>query len=87
MTRKRIVTGFDAQGKSVIVSDDPWPGQWDRGENDYYDDLWIFGGVPTLFDVAETTATDSFRLVPEGQRDRGARRDAPAAFRTGEAVR
>ncbi len=41
MLRRRIVTGCDAQGASVIVSDGPWPGQLDRGAQDYRDDLWL----------------------------------------------
>lgn len=67
MTRKRVVTGVDAQGRSVIVTDGPWPGQWDRGENDYYDDLWIFSEIPARLDIAETTSTAPFRIPADNE--------------------
>lgn len=64
MTRKRIVTGFDDQGRSVIVSDGPWPGRWNRGENKPWDDLWIISTVPAPLDVEETTSDGAMRIVP-----------------------
>lgn len=66
MTRKRIVTGFDTRGRSVIISDGPWPGRWDRGENDYDDYLWVITSVPAPLDIAETTTDGVTRLVPSG---------------------
>jgi uncharacterized cupin superfamily protein len=66
MTRQRIVTGFDDQGRSVIVSDGPWPGRWDRGEDEPWDDLWIIGEVPAPLDVEETTSDGAMRIVPAG---------------------
>ena len=66
MVRQRIVTGFDDQGKSVIVSSGSWPGQWDRGEHDYRDDLWLISAVPAPLDVVETTSDGPMRVVPAG---------------------
>jgi hypothetical protein len=64
MTRQRIVTGFDDQGRSVIISDRSWPGRWDRGEHDYDDYLWVITELPAPLDVAETTSPGIMRLVP-----------------------
>ncbi|HUG13986.1 MAG TPA: cupin domain-containing protein [Thermomicrobiales bacterium] len=66
MTRKRLVTGVDSHGRSVIVNDGPWPGQWDRGENDYDDYLWVITRIPAPLDVTETTSDGIVRLVPSG---------------------
>src|SRR4051794_39418663 len=66
IARQRIVTGFDNQGRSVIVSDRDWPGRWDRGENDYDDYLWVITRIPAPLDVTETTSDGIARLVPSG---------------------
>ncbi len=66
MNRQRIVTGFDDQGRSVIISDRSWPGRWDRGENDYDDYLWVISRIPAPLDVTETTSDGIVRLVPSG---------------------
>jgi mannose-6-phosphate isomerase-like protein (cupin superfamily) len=66
MDRQRIVTGFDEQGRSIIVSDRPWPGRWDRGAHDYDDILWVITKIPAPLDVAETTSDGIMRLVPSG---------------------
>jgi hypothetical protein len=66
LARQRIVTGFDAQGKSVIVADGPWSGQLTRGADDYRDDLWLITQLPAPLDVAETVAAGPMRVVPEG---------------------
>ena len=66
MTQKRIVTGFDDQGRSVIVSEGDWPGRWGQGENEPWDDIWVINEVPAPLDVDETTSADPMRIVPAG---------------------
>src|SRR4051794_1667090 len=66
MLRRRVVTGFDAQGASVIVSDAPWPGQLSGGAQAYRDALWLIPELPAPLDVRETVAAGPMRVVPEG---------------------
>lgn len=66
MTRRRVVTGLDDQGRSVIVDDGPSPGRLEVGEF-VWEELWAFAGLPTsLTDTADPAAVDQFRLTPPG---------------------
>jgi hypothetical protein len=62
MSRRRIVTGFDEQGRSVIVQDGPSPGRMAGGD---WEELWSFSQVPaSLDDATDAGDVSEFRLVP-----------------------
>lgn len=63
MTRRRVVTGIDAEGRSIIVSNGPSSGQFgDTG----WEELWAFDGVPArLHDAVDPVDVPRFRLAPE----------------------
>ena len=62
MARRRVVTGHDAEGRSVVVGDGPTSGRFDSGE---WEELWAFEGVPAdLADPTDPAALQRFRLVP-----------------------
>ena len=62
MPRGRIVTGHDAEGRSIIVRDGPTPGGLEsRG----WEELWAFDGVPaSLTDPTDPADVQNFRLTP-----------------------
>lgn len=66
MTRRRVVTGIDAEGRSVIVSNGPSSGRFgDSG----WEELWVFDGVPArLHDEIDPVNVPMFRLSPEKDR-------------------
>jgi mannose-6-phosphate isomerase-like protein (cupin superfamily) len=64
MPRRRVVTGHDAEGKSIILSDGPSPGRFASGE---WEELWAFGSLPaSLTDATDPADRETFRLVPSG---------------------
>src|SRR4051812_43317946 len=64
MPRRRIVTGHDAEGKSIILSDGPSPGRFESGE---WEELWAVDQLPaSLSDLADPADREIFRLVPLG---------------------
>ena len=66
MTRRRVVTGINAAGRSVVVSDGPSPGRFGDG---YWEELWAFDGVPArLDDALDPVDVPRFRLVPAKDR-------------------
>src|SRR3954447_16618708 len=50
---RRIVTGHDAAGKSVVLSDTPTPKTLDIGTAAFHE-LWITDAVPVPLDAVET---------------------------------
>jgi hypothetical protein len=63
MTRRRVVTGVDAKGRSVIVSNGPSSGRFgDSG----WEELWAFDSLPArLDDAVDPVDVPLFRLIPE----------------------
>lgn len=62
MPRRRVVTGHDAEGRSIIISDGPTPGRFDDGE---FEELWGFSGVPaSLTEPTDPADIPTTRLVP-----------------------
>jgi mannose-6-phosphate isomerase-like protein (cupin superfamily) len=62
MARRRVVTGLDAQGRSIIVSEGPSPGRFESGE---WEEIWAFDRLPaSITDPADPVAIDRFRLTP-----------------------
>jgi len=62
MTRRRVVTGHDAEGRSIISSNGPTPGRFDNGE---FEELWGFNGVPaSLTEPTDPADLPTTRLVP-----------------------
>jgi uncharacterized cupin superfamily protein len=62
-TRRRVVTGHNATGQSVIVQNGPSPG---RLASIQWDELWAFDRLPAdLADPHDPAARDHFRLTPE----------------------
>lgn len=61
MIRRRVVTGVNAAGRSVVVSDGPSPGRFgDSG----WEELWAFDGVPArLHDEIDPVDVPMFRLA------------------------
>src|SRR4051794_33933001 len=63
MPRRRIVTGHDADGKSIILNDGPSPGRLENGE---WEELWAFGDtVGGLSNSSDPADREKFRLVPQ----------------------
>jgi mannose-6-phosphate isomerase-like protein (cupin superfamily) len=62
MTRRRVVTGVDAEGRSIIVSNGPSSGRFgDSG----WEELWAFDGVPArLHDDVDPVDVPTFRMSP-----------------------
>jgi mannose-6-phosphate isomerase-like protein (cupin superfamily) len=61
MARRRVVTGLNAEGVSVIVRDGPTPGRLEHG----WEELWAFDGVPaSLTDPTDPADVATFRLCP-----------------------
>ena len=66
MTRRRVVTGINAAGRSVVVSAGSSPGRFGDG---YWEELWAFDGVPArLDDAVDPVDVPRFRLVPAKDR-------------------
>lgn len=62
MTRRRVVTGHDAEGRSIIASDGPTPGRFPTG---HWEELWAFDRLPAvLHDTIDPADVGSFRLTP-----------------------
>lgn len=62
MARRRVVTGHDAGGRSIMLSDGPAPGRLASGE---WDEVWVFPGVPaSLADPTDFADAQTFRVVP-----------------------
>src|SRR4051812_40312064 len=62
-TRRRVVTGYNATGQSVIVQNGPSPGRFASIE---WDEIWAFDRLPAdLADARDPAARDHFRLTPE----------------------
>jgi quercetin dioxygenase-like cupin family protein len=63
MTRRRVVTGIDAEGRSIIVSNGASTGRLgDSG----WEELWAFDGLPArLDDAGDPVDVPTFRLAPE----------------------
>ena len=60
--RRRVVTGLDAEGRSVVVSDGRPPG---RNDGTGWEELWAFDGVPaSLADPTDPADVETFRLTP-----------------------
>jgi quercetin dioxygenase-like cupin family protein len=53
---RRIVTGHDAEGKSVVLSDGPNPKTLDIGSAAFHE-VWISDGVPAAIEAAEPEPT------------------------------
>ncbi len=66
MTRRRVITGVDAEGRSVVVSNGPSSGRFgDSG----WEELWAFDGVPArLHDDVDPVDVPMFRLAPAKDR-------------------
>jgi mannose-6-phosphate isomerase-like protein (cupin superfamily) len=66
MTRRRVVTGVDVEGRSVVVSNGPSSGGFgDSG----WEELWAFDGVPArLHDEVDPVDVPLFRLAPAKDR-------------------
>jgi quercetin dioxygenase-like cupin family protein len=60
---RRIVTGHDASGKSVILSDGPNPKTLDIGTADFHE-LWIADAVPAPLGTHEPEPTERPVRVP-----------------------
>jgi mannose-6-phosphate isomerase-like protein (cupin superfamily) len=61
MARRRVVTGLNADGVSVIVRDGPTPGRLESG----WEELWAFDGIPaSLTDPTDPADLATFRLCP-----------------------
>src|SRR5687768_17113753 len=63
MTRRRVVTGVDAEGRSIIVSNGPSSGRFgDSG----WEEIWAFDSLPArLDDDVDPVDVPTFRLIPE----------------------
>lgn len=57
MTPRRIVTGHDAEGRSVVLSDTPTPKTLDIGTAAFHE-LWITDAVPAAITATEPEPTD-----------------------------
>lgn len=66
MTRpaRRVVTGHDAQGKSVVVSDGMPPNIRDKGTGVDFLEIWNTAGTPALLHASEPEPTDGPLNVP-----------------------
>jgi quercetin dioxygenase-like cupin family protein len=60
---RRIVTGHDASGKSVVLSDAPSPRTLDIGIAAFHE-IWITAQMPVQIDASEPESTDRPVRVP-----------------------
>ncbi len=60
---RRIVTGHDASGKSVVLSDAPTPKTLDIGTAAFHE-MWITDRMPVPIDASEAEPTDRPVRVP-----------------------
>jgi quercetin dioxygenase-like cupin family protein len=60
---RRIVTGHDASGKSVVLSDGPTPKTLDIGSAAFHE-IWITDGMPVPIAATEPEPTDRPVRVP-----------------------
>src|SRR3954463_1157483 len=60
---RRIVTGHDASGKSIVVSDTPVPKTLDIGSGVFHE-VWITDATPAPIDATEAEPTDRPVRVP-----------------------
>jgi hypothetical protein len=58
MARRRVVTGLNADGVSVIVRDGPTPGRLESG----WEEVWAFDGIPAS--LTDPTDLATVRLCP-----------------------
>src|SRR4029079_3053490 len=83
-TPRRIVTGHDASGRSVVLSDAPTPKTLDIGSAAFHE-IWITDRAPSPIAAGEPEPTETPLLTPpppaRGARARAARssRAHPAA--------
>jgi mannose-6-phosphate isomerase-like protein (cupin superfamily) len=66
MTRpaRRVVTGHDAQGRSVILSDGAPPNIRTKGTGVDFLEIWSTAGAPACLDATEPEPTDGALNVP-----------------------
>ena len=62
-TPRRIVTGHDASGKSVVLSDTPSPKTTEIGTAAFHE-IWVTQGMPVQIPATEPEATDRPIRVP-----------------------
>lgn len=64
VAHRRVVTGFNADGKSIILSDGPTPKRIKVGEAEF-EELWAFDGIPAnLTDPTDSANVETFRISP-----------------------
>lgn len=64
---RRIVTGHDASGRSVIISDGPSPKTTDIGTAAFHE-IWVTAQMPVPISATEPEPTDiPIRVPPPGQ--------------------
>ena len=61
---RRVVTGHDAQGKSVVLSDGMPPNVRDKGTGVDFLEIWNTVGAPASLEANETEPTDGPLNVP-----------------------
>jgi quercetin dioxygenase-like cupin family protein len=62
-TPRRIVTGHDASGKSVVLSDTPSPKTTEIGTAAFHE-IWVTQGMPVQIPATEPESTDRPIRVP-----------------------
>ena len=62
-TPRRIVTGHDASGRSVVLSDTPSPTTTDIGTAAFHE-IWVTEGMPVQIPATEPESTDRPIRVP-----------------------
>ncbi len=62
-TPRRIVTGHDASGKSVVLSDTPSPTTTEIGTAAFHE-IWVTEGMPVQIPATEPESTDRPIRVP-----------------------
>jgi mannose-6-phosphate isomerase-like protein (cupin superfamily) len=61
---RRVVTGHDAQGKSVVLSDGMPPNVHDKGTGVDFLEIWSTTGAPATLEAFEPEPTDGPLKVP-----------------------
>jgi mannose-6-phosphate isomerase-like protein (cupin superfamily) len=61
---RRVVTGHDAQGKSVVLSDGMPPNVRDKGTGVDFLEIWNTSGAPAMLMPSEAEPTDGPLQVP-----------------------
>jgi quercetin dioxygenase-like cupin family protein len=56
-SRKRVVTGLDSQGRSIITSSGPVPSVIDSGAHEL-EEQWIIDATPPILDEAQNAADE-----------------------------